>query len=162
MFFKFLDLVFLLMQVMRVGQMCTHPKWSGNIHDGFDIALARLPKPVKNAIWPSLFKGHDVFGHNTPVSALGWGIHDIRGSLQLKPHKFLQMADNLMILNHDLCPGDAKKYLKDHMICTFSEEQNTCKGEQGSKNILASVWVGLSHDNFCCIHEFSVLCVDVL
>ena len=100
-----------------------HPQWNGEIYNGFDIALARLPREVRNATCPSLPHEERTFRHNTIVVALGWGLI---GPSQMPNN--LQMAQGLKILDPKLCPGSVKKYLKSHMLCAYSSIMNVCKG----------------------------------
>ena len=138
------------MQEMRVAQMCAHPRWNGNVQDGFDIALARLPRPVRNPICPGLADGSDRFRYNIVVSALGWGLHDHHsdGVVKMKASNVLRVAEKLIIWDHEHCPGKAKSILKEHMLCAHSNQQSTCKGEQSSKKTVFFLSIGVLNNPF--------------
>ena len=42
------------MQVVKVENIIPHPNWNGNEKDGFDIALAKLPKKIDDVPLPIL------------------------------------------------------------------------------------------------------------
>ena len=90
---------------MKIETFIPHPKWNGNIYDGFDIALERLPEELKNVLLPNLPHEDRVFEHNTVVLALGWGLYDhvSHGPYNLKTPDTLRMVD-LVIIRRNLCP----------------------------------------------------------
>ena len=116
---------FSLMQVVRVDTFISHPQWNGSVYNGYDIALARLPREIKNITCPSLPHEKSTFRHGTRVLALGWGLN---GPRQMPDT--LQMAQHLMILDPQHCPSTVKKYLKAHMLCAHSRHINVCKGKE--------------------------------
>lgn len=118
-------------EVMR-GQMCPHPNWNGEIEDGFDIALAKLRNPVKNAICPDLLPGRNFYWPNSHVTALGWGM---KGPKDI-PSKFLKIAENLLVVDNQHCPNVTEGLSKDHMFCTYSDDENTCEGDSGGPILL--------------------------
>ena len=118
-----------MMQVIRVDTLIPHPRWNGNIYDGYDIALARLQQEAKNATCPSIPNEQRVFEHNTVVLALGWGFYDHHGAFDFKLPDKLQMAPGLTIVAPQHCPGTVRKYLTPHMLCAYSSRLNVCKGE---------------------------------
>ena len=112
-----------------------HPRWNGNVKNGFDIALIRLPRPIEYMVFPDLYPGNDVFEHNSTTLTLGWSLYDhpIQGGIQMLKPGNLRMGHRFAVLKHRDCPGKVKQHLKQHMICIFSRDQNMCKGEYNSK-----------------------------
>ena len=110
---------------MRVDTFISYPQWNGSVHDGFDLALARLPREIRNVTRPSLPHEKSRFGHGMRVLALGWGL---KGPSQMPDT--LQIAQHLIILDPKHCPSTVKKYLKPHMLCAYSRHINVCKGEK--------------------------------
>lgn len=101
-----------------------HPNWnrSGEAKDGFDIAVGRLQRPVKNATCPQLVGKDQNLVPNTRVYALGWG-----GSVDV-----LRMV-KLIVLKSELCPRKLKDYMKAHMICAYpmnERNENVVKGRR--------------------------------
>lgn len=110
--------------------MYIHPLWNGKYHDGFDMALLLLPKPVKKAPVMLPDKNYPVLP-NTPVYALGWGRYfelNSEGEWIERQKDELQSI-NLNIVGIENCPDHLKQYLKRHMICAFDRLQCPCKGE---------------------------------
>lgn len=120
----------LTMQVQRAKRLLAHPKFDGSVNNGFDIALLELSEPVMNTVVPTIHV-KTVYGHNTRVTALGWGIYDpgVHDDFDLKTPTTLRMATQLHIVAHESCPKGLKELLKPHMICVYSKLQNICKGE---------------------------------
>ena len=102
-----------------------HPNWNGNEKDGFDIALAKLPKKIDDVPLPILSHEDDQILPNLKVWALGFGECDTKVQ-ELESSNILKEA---IIIAPKLCPGEVKSYLKPNMLCAFSLKQRVCHGE---------------------------------
>ena len=110
---------------MRVVEIFPHPKWSGKVTDGFDMALAKLEREVENATLPYLPHENRTFEHNKVVWALGFGVCDDHPQAA----DSIEMMKKLTIIDHQHCPGEVKKHLKTDMLCAYSPDQLICNGK---------------------------------
>lgn len=117
---------------MRIQEMFVPNEWNrfGQARDGFDIALGRLPRPVENAVWPTLPDKDQLPQPNDPVYALGWGMgcEETQSTCVTKRMNKLRMATKLKIVDNKNCPGGLKQYMKPHMICAYAKNEDACKG----------------------------------
>ena len=117
-----------ILQVVRAADVIIHPNWDGNIAKGFDLALFRLEEPVKNILCPLLAHQDVKFRHDSRMETLGWGEqHQLNGRQEVTKLDKLQTA-NLKIVSHSNCPRSVKRFLKDHMVCTYTQGLHACKG----------------------------------
>ena len=101
-----------------------HESWTGDVEDGYDIAVVKLNKEA-NLVLPSIDTQGGVFRSTKLFTALGWGLNE-NGSY---PNS-LQIADSLVYVTHNICKESMGDAVKNHSICAgFSEEnESTCKG----------------------------------
>ena len=109
---------------MFSGQESHWPEsWTGNVKDGYDIAVVKLNKEANFAL-PSLDTQGGKFRSGKLFAALGWGLNETGRN----PNS-LQIAANLVYVTNHYCKkeflGDA---VKKHSICAGFANENTCKG----------------------------------
>lgn len=117
-------------QVLRAEEVFVHPRWTGNLEAGYDIALLRLQRRIKDAVYPKLINPAHILSHGGLMVTLGWGYQFRRGG-----DSEILGLDKLQIgkprhIDRKHCPSSVGKHLKKHMICTFRFGQHACKGEQ--------------------------------
>lgn len=119
------------LQVVRAADVIVHPLWDGNIGNGFDLALFRLSEPVKDILCPLLAHQEVNFHQDSRMETLGWGEqHRLHGRQEVVKLDKLQVV-NLKIVSHSHCPPGVKRFLNDHMVCTFTQDLHPYKGEKG-------------------------------
>ncbi|GMH36964.1 hypothetical protein BSKO_04837 [Bryopsis sp. KO-2023] len=108
-----------------------HERYTGNVLDGFDIALIRLKTP-STKLPAALAQTDQQLGASQLLATIGWGRTSLRGPLP----QVLQLADQIEYVSNQNClrswPG-----LKDSMLCAFSTSQSTCKGDSGGPLMIA-------------------------
>lgn len=111
------------LQVVRPIKTFMHPAWNGKVQSGNDIALLRLAKPSRHrpiAFNPVKNKLHT----GQKLAALGWGL-TVNGQLS----RFLRQAPSLEYISPKNCrKGFQQISLPDGVVCTYTENQDTCKG----------------------------------
>lgn len=95
-----------------------HPKWTGDVRDGYDAAILTLKRPVNLPV-PRLASLGRTLPLGTRLSALGWGKI---GSLFPVD---LQIATNLTSIANEKC---TQREMTESMMCAYSEDQDTTKG----------------------------------
>ena len=117
---------------MRAEAVMIHPKWTGRIADGYDVALLRLPRPVRNIVHPILPPPDNFYYHNNVLLRLGWGHeYERNGRTELLDLAKLQLTI-LRIVGQRHRPNSIQRLPKDHMVCSYAQGPRACKGEQNS------------------------------
>ena len=108
---------------MFSGQESHWPEsWTGNVEDGYDIAVVKLDKEANLAL-PSLDTQGGDFRSGKLFTALGWGVNETGRS----PNS-LQIAANLVYVTNHYCKEFLGDAVKEHSICAGFANENTCKG----------------------------------
>ena len=102
-----------------------HPNWNGNEKDGFDIALAKLPKKIDDVPLPILFHEDEQVVPNLRVWALGFGECDTK----VQKSESSDILKEAIVIAPNLCPGEVKSYLKPNMFCALSSKKRVCSGK---------------------------------
>ena len=100
-----------------------HDSWTGDVHDGYDIAVIKLDRKA-NITLPGFDRQGGEFKNGQLFTAVGWG--------KLETGAFpdrLQMAENLAYLHPRYCEEKFDNEMKEHMICAGLMEQDTCEGK---------------------------------
>eukprot|EP00803_Ostreobium_quekettii_P009859 evm.model.scf_1264.2 EVM.evm.TU.scf_1264.2 scf_1264:29074-39285(-) len=113
---------------VRVKEMILHPKWTGNIGDGHDIALAKLRENVGNAVQAMLPDAKESFPANCRVNILGWEDVDSSSASSLGG-SVLQFVKERVIVQNRFCPTNM--HLQGNMICVLTYDQPPCPGDSG-------------------------------
>jgi len=113
---------------VRVEELIWHPKWTGSISDGHDIALAKLREPVENAVLPMLPDKKETFPANCRVNILGWEYVD-SNSRSSPESSVLQFVEERVIVQNRFCP--TTMHIHGDMICVLTYDQPPCKGDSG-------------------------------
>ena len=108
-----------------------HPKWTGDILNGFNIGLIKLNKRAKFKR-PTIDEKGISLSYETFLTAAGWGKTE-KG----KPSTVLRFADELIYVSRKRCQqffrespkGDEDVTIKDHMICAGLHGMDTCQGK---------------------------------
>ena len=109
-------------QVFSGEESHWHKSWTGNVEDGYDIALVKLHKEA-NLTLPSIDKQGGEFRSGKLFAALGWGVNETG-----KNPNSLQMAGNLVYVKNRDCRVFLGSAVKKHSICAGFSNENTCKG----------------------------------
>ncbi|CAD7700489.1 unnamed protein product [Ostreobium quekettii] len=115
-------------QAMRVEDAEIHPKWTGNVEDGWDAAMLRLPQRV-NITGPALAAPKSHVYCSMRVFVLG--LYDEGGLYDRGGH--LQMAEMTIVEDH-LCPG--LNGLAPDMLCAFSYSTQLEEGHAGGPGLI--------------------------
>ena len=112
------------LQGVSTAAIYLHEKWSGDSHDGYDIAVLKLDEAFDLPV-PTLVHETRHFDARQEFTAVGWG----RDSNDRKPSR-LQMANSLRYLSNDVC--GKRLHFEDSLpiICEQSPHhaQDSCKG----------------------------------
>ncbi|GMH32596.1 hypothetical protein BSKO_00430 [Bryopsis sp. KO-2023] len=139
-------------EVMDPVQTVVHPLFSGEVSDGNDIALLKLPKAsVKTHV--RLPEQGAVPEDGQQIVAMGFG----RTSRTSSRSYILQEASQLNFLPSDRCNGPSawNGIIKTGMICAQDDKQDTCFGDSGGPAVLANY--GESGDHTSGNPEWDVL-----
>ena len=109
-------MVLIVLQELRADRALIHPKWNGNVQNGFDAALLRLPRSVAiphPQLAPSGF-------HAYPSSK----VHGFRMKTVLEIAHFEVVANDLCphLQDLDAFPGGS--------FCMFSKAAGMASGRQ--------------------------------
>ncbi|GMH35603.1 hypothetical protein BSKO_03471 [Bryopsis sp. KO-2023] len=112
-------------EVIFAVDVFVHESYTGDVEDGFDIALLLLREESKKPPAVLAHRQQRIEG-GAFLATVGWGRTSNRGSFP----DVLQLADGIEYVENKQCklgwPG-----LKGNMICAFSASQGTCKGDSG-------------------------------
>ena len=95
--------------------------WTGDVHDGYDIAVVRLNKKA-NLTLPSIATQGGDFRRGKLFTALGWGLNKSG-----KQPNSLQMADSLLYVRNLECKDFLGDAVKKHSICA-GLLSDSCRG----------------------------------
>ncbi|GMH38348.1 hypothetical protein BSKO_06232 [Bryopsis sp. KO-2023] len=114
-----------------------HPKWTGNVSLGFDIALLLLRQPSSKAP-VSLPEKALKISKNKNLVTLGWGTEEVSGNFS----SVLRQAPELRIFPLEKCKQLWEGSINDEMICAaptkVSKCQRVCEGDSGGPLVLPS------------------------
>ncbi|GMH38564.1 hypothetical protein BSKO_06448 [Bryopsis sp. KO-2023] len=113
-------------EIKRVTESYLHPKWTGKLEDGFDIALLLLPSPsVHNPV--GLPSAQAEFKRSSKLLAIGLG----KTGQEPLPD-FLQQLE-LEVVSEVKCTErwKASVTIRKEMLCAFSLQGDVCRGDSG-------------------------------
>ena len=99
-----------------------HESWTGNVEDGYDIAVVKLNKEA-NLTLPSLDTQGGEFHSGKLFTALGWGLNETG-----RNPNALQIAASLVYVKNRNCREFLGDAVKKHSICAGLANENTCRG----------------------------------
>ncbi|GMH36973.1 hypothetical protein BSKO_04846 [Bryopsis sp. KO-2023] len=130
-------------EVMVPVKTVVHPFYNGDVGDGNDIALLKLPKPSRKC-HASLPEQDALPEEGQQVIAMGFG----RTSRTASFSPMLLEGAGFTFLPSDRC-NEASAWnglIKDGMMCAQDDLQDTCTGDSGGPAILANY--GESGDHY--------------
>lgn len=135
---------------MRIQEMFMHPNWNRSVEaeDGFDIAVGRLQRPVKNATCPQLVSKDQNRHPNAHFYALGWG-----WSMDV-----LRIME-LIVVKSELCPRKPKDYMKADMICAYPMNERKENVVEHKRDFH---WIMKKKVDWCRFYEQTFMWTNVL
>ena len=111
-----------LAQVFDAVAGYIHPKWTGDVADGHDVAVLKLDREA-NLTLPRLGTGNVVLDRGDYLAATGWGV-----TKSGVPSKKLQVATHLALVGQDKCKEQPQGVDAKSWICAGGLQEDTCKG----------------------------------
>ena len=111
-----------LAQVFDAVAGYIHPKWTGDVADGHDVAVLKLNREA-NLTLPRLGTGNVVLDRGDYLAATGWGV-----TKSGVPSKKLQVATHLALVGQDKCKEQPQGVDAKSWICAGGLQEDTCKG----------------------------------
>ena len=111
-----------LLQTFATIDSHVHPKWTGQVDDGFDIAMLKLNREA-DLTSPQIDKKGTLLIQGDYLSAIGWGTTQKADIADV-----LQIAQRLVYIPQKTCERVLDLKLKEHMICAGMLDQDTCRG----------------------------------
>uniref|UniRef100_A0A061R1Y1 Tryptase gamma 1 n=1 Tax=Tetraselmis sp. GSL018 TaxID=582737 RepID=A0A061R1Y1_9CHLO len=120
---------------VRTRSSVIHPDWDGIVSSGNDVAILTLERAVPDAAvrlaQPSL-----ALAEGRELVVAGWGFHGADESL----HFTLQQG-RVNYLSQSNCNNTFQReigiqFIKDSMLCAFSETTDACRGDSGGPLII--------------------------
>ena len=109
-----------------------HHMWTGNVGDGYDIAVLKLDRKAKEGlVLPRLGTGGTAIVFGEYMAATGWGMIESTSAA-----KALRVADRLPLLEQKRCEAPPNVTDAGSWICAGGQGQNICKGVR----LIASAW----------------------
>ncbi|CAD7702345.1 unnamed protein product, partial [Ostreobium quekettii] len=110
-----------------------HPNWTGDVADGNDLALIKLPESSEMQ-HVQILNMSDSLHPGTLLVAVGWGDQ----GRETSPYSHFQQADDMVFLEQNLCRQmwAPDVFISDTVICTVGD-QSVCIGDSGGPLLLA-------------------------
>ena len=102
-----------------------HPKWTGHVTQGNDVAVLKLNRKATNLTLPRLGSGNVPIDAGRVLAATGWGLTNISEDSLAKD---LQVADHLGVIADVDCEQHPQNIDPDSWICAGATGEDTCKG----------------------------------
>jgi len=114
-----------------------HPNWTGNIGNGYDVAILKLDQRVRSPLI-EVAPSDSRFSVGQQLKVIGFGYHD----------ELQELADDLQLGTVEYLPAEScrEKFLskvsheiiRETMMCAFSPSTDACQGDSGGPLILPS------------------------
>jgi secreted trypsin-like serine protease len=109
-----------------------------SITDGYDVGLLFLESSTTLETFPILNTDNDLPYQGATTYAMGWGDTDV--ATYEKVSESLMIVDLKVITNEDCDAaeeGDVsyRNWVKDDMLCTYSENHDACQGDSGMHDL---------------------------
>ena len=102
-----------------------HPKWTGSVAHGHDVAVLKLDGDA-NLTLPRLGSGHIFLNKGDYLAATGWGLNE-----DGRPANKLQVATHLAVVGQDKCKEIPQGVDSNSWICAGGLQEDTCRGHLG-------------------------------
>ena len=116
-----------------------HPKFTGDVGDGYDIALLKLDKKAKGLTRPRLGSGNITITAGDYMAAAGWGKTESAAVA-----KTLRVTDRLAIVDQKHCEVPPNVTDAGSWICAGGLGEDTCKGNVSCR--FRVVYLPFTHD----------------
>ena len=110
------------MQVFDAIAGYVHPKWTGDVGHGHDVAVLKLDRDAGVTL-PRLGTGYVPLDKGQYLGATGWGLTE-DGVVAKK----LQVAGHLAVVGQDKCKTRPQGVDPKSWICAGGLREDTCKG----------------------------------
>ena len=100
-----------------------HDDWTGNVGDGYDIAMLKLDRKAKGLTLPRLGSGDVTITAGDLLSATGWGMTESSSVA-----KQLRVTDRLPIIKQKFCKMPPNVTAASSWICAGGRGEDTCRG----------------------------------